>query len=189
MAMTVKRSKDTKTKRVFVHKIADIRGGVSVNITELGGDYLNEGAVLSAPVAGICHVVKIAEVVAEVGSTDKTIKVKKEHNFKVGDFIMADEGAKAYAITSIDTTNNSYDSITIGTAIGTIPAGGFIIEAAAQSADTSSALKYIPLAVAGTGKPIVSGQNIDTDAWLIGVTTGNPLPGCVSKHLTGIINY
>lgn len=47
--MTVTRRKDTRTPRVFMHKTADIRGGVSVKVSELGGDFLNEGAVLSAP--------------------------------------------------------------------------------------------------------------------------------------------
>ena len=60
MGMTVTRRKDTRTPRVFMHKTADIRGGVSVKVSELGGDFLNEGAVLSAPDNGICHVVKIA---------------------------------------------------------------------------------------------------------------------------------
>lgn len=102
--MTVSRRKDTRTPRVFMHKIADIRGGVSVNVSELGGDFLNEGAVLSAPVDGICHVVKIAVLSAEASNSDTEIKVNKGHNFKVGDFVMADEGGKAYAITGIVTT-------------------------------------------------------------------------------------
>ena len=63
--MTVTRRKDTRTPRVFMHKTADIRGGVSVKVSELGGDFLNEGAVLSAPDNGICHVVKIAVLSAE----------------------------------------------------------------------------------------------------------------------------
>ena len=112
--MTVQRRKDTRTPRVFMHKVADIRGGVSVKISELGGDYLREGAVLSAPDNGICHVVKIAEVVAEVGASDTAIKVKKLHNFKVGDFVMTAEGGLAYAITAIDESNKDYDTITVG---------------------------------------------------------------------------
>lgn len=106
--MTVQRRKDIRTPRVFMHKVADIRGGVSVKISELGGDYLREGAVLSAPDNGICHVVKVAEVVAEVGASDTNIKVKKLHNFKVGDFVMTDEGGLAYAITAIDDSVVSY---------------------------------------------------------------------------------
>lgn len=187
--MTVQRRKDTRVPRVFQHKVADIRGGVSVKTAELGGDYLLEGSVLSAPDNGICHVVKIAEVVAEVGASETTIKVKKLHNFKVGDFVMTAEGGLAYAITTIDESNKDYDTITIGTTLKAIAKGGFLIEAAAESATTTSKLKYTPLSLVGTGKPIVKGQNVDTDAWLIGVTKGNPLPECVAKYLTGIINY
>lgn len=186
--MTVTRRKDTRTPRVFMHKTADIRGGVSVKVSELGGDFLNEGAVLSAPDNGICHVVKIAVLSAEATATD--IKVNKGHNFKVGDFVMADEGGKAYAITEITTTEKTHDTIKVGTTLGVkIEKGGFIIEAAEESATTTSKLKYTPLSLVGTGKPIVPNSNLDTDAWLIGVTKGNPLPECVMKHLKGIINY
>ncbi|EJX08669.1 hypothetical protein EVA_03224, partial [gut metagenome] len=47
MGMTVQRRKDSKFASVIMHKVADIRGGVSVNVTELGGDYLRQGTVLS----------------------------------------------------------------------------------------------------------------------------------------------
>lgn len=186
--MTVQRRKDSRLPHVFMHKVADIRGGISVKSSELGGDFLHEGAVVSVPDNGICHVVKIARVVAK--SSDTNIKVKKGHNFVKGDYVMADEGGKAYAITAIDTTGNKdYDTITVGTALGTVPKDGFLIEAKAESAASDSALKYTPLAVVGTGKPVQPNSNIDTDAWLIGVTKNNPLPACVSKYLSGIINY
>lgn len=191
MAMTVQRRKDTKVPRVFMHKIADIRGGVSVKISELGGDYLHEGAVLSAADNGICHVVKIAEVVEQTENSATAIKVKKGHNFVIGNIVMADEGKNAYAITGIDTTGSkTYDTITVKTTLGeVIPIGGFLIEAKAESTATTSALKYIPQSMVGTGKPIVSGQNIDTDAWVIGVTKGRALPDCVAKYLKCIVNY
>lgn len=188
MGMTVKRVKDTRTKKVFMHKIADIRGGVAVKTSELGGDYIPEGAVLSQPDKGICHLVKFAQVTAEVTVSGTEIKITKNSCFKVGDFVMAEVGAKAYAITAIDYSNSEYDTVTIGTTLGKkIEKGAFIAEAAAQSADTTSALKYQPLSMVGTGKPFKAGDNVDTDAWLIGVTTGNPLPAFV--ELKGIINY
>lgn len=192
MGMTVNRRKDTRTPRVFMHKVADIRGGVSVNTAELGGDYLKEGSVLSAPIDGICHVVKVAEVVAEVQASEKAIKVKKGHNFKVGDFVLIDENAVAVKITKIDdATSKESDTLTISEALGAIAIGGAIAEAkeASNESDNKSALKYVPLAVAGTGKPVEKKTNLDVDAWLIGVTKGNVLPACVSKYLTGIINY
>lgn len=188
--MTVKRRKDTQTPRVLMHKLADIRGGVSVNVTELGGDFLPEGAVLSAPIDGICHVVKIAKLTEEASDSAVEIKVKKGHNFKLGDFVMANVDGKAYAITAINTSEKTHDTVTIGTTLGVkIEKDGFLIQAKAESSTTTSALKYVPLAISGTGKPIVQGQNFDTDAWVMAVTKGNPLPDCVKKHLTGIINY
>lgn len=189
MGMTVQRRKDNRLPRVLMHKVADIRGGVSVKVSELGGDFLHEGAVLSAPDNGICHVVKLAQVVADAAAADKVIKVKKGNNFSKGDFVMTDEGGVAYAITAIDTSNKAYDAITVETALGAITQGGFLIEAKAKSTSTTSALKYTPLSIVGTGKPVQAGQNIDTDAWLMAVTKDNPLPSCVEKHLKGIINY
>lgn len=188
MSMTVTRRKDTHTPRVLMHKVADIRGGVSVNTAELGGDYLKEGSVLSAPIDGISHVVKVAEVVAEVQAEGKTVKVKKGHNFNVNDFVLIAENAVAAKITKIDdTTSKDFDTLTISEALGKITIGEAIAEA--KDASTSSQLKYIPLAITGTGKPVEKKTNLDVDAWLIAVTKGNVLPACVSKYLTGIINY
>lgn len=189
MGMTVKRQKDTKTPKVLMHKVADIRGGVSVNVSELGGDYLREGAILSVPDEGICHVVKIGNVAAEVGASDKSVKVEKFHNFKVGDCVMLDEGGKAAEISAIDESNKSYDTLTLKTALGEIKKGEQVVQAKEVAAENTSALKYVPLAVVGTGKRIDPKSNLDTDAWVIGVTKGNPVPECVAKHLKGIVNY
>lgn len=189
--MTVSRRKDTKTPKVLMHKIADIRGGVSVNVSELGGDYLREGAVLSAPVDGICHVVKIARVVADVAAADKTIKVEKFHNFKAGDFVMLDEKSSAVQISAIDESNKAFDTLTVATSLGAISKGAQVVEAATASTaeEKTSALKYVPLSVVGTGKRIEPKSNLDTDAWVIAVTKGNPVPECVAKHLKCIVNY
>lgn len=189
--MQVNRRKDVRTPRVLMHRIADIRGGVSVKASELGGDFLYEGAVLSAAdEKGLCHVVKIAHVVAEVGATDKTIKVKKGHNFAKGDFIMTKVGGVAYDITAIDTEGSkTFDTITVSTTLGAISKDGFIIEAKAKSTATTSELKYVPQSINGTGKPFTPKSNLDTDAWLIAVTKGNPLPDFIMAYLKGVVNY
>lgn len=189
MSMTVKRRKDTRVPSVIMHKVADIRGGVSVSTAELGGDYLPQGAVLTAPIGGICHVVKFATVAAAAAATDTAIKVNKGHNLKIGDIVMADEGGKAYAITAINDSGSTTDELTLKTALGVeLAAGAFLIEAAAK-ADADSALKYTPFAINGTGQPVVQNDNLITDAWVIAVTKGNALPDCIAKHLKGIINY
>lgn len=188
MGMQVNRRKDVRTPRVLMHRIADIRGGVSVKASELGGDFLYEGAVLSAAdEKGLCHVVKIAHVVA---ATDKTIKVKKGHNFAKGDFIMTKVGGVAYDITAIDTEGSkTFDTITVSTTLGEIPTDDFIIEAKAKSTTTTSELKYVPQSINGTGKPFTQKSNLDTDAWLFAVTKGNPLPDFIMAYLKGIVNY
>lgn len=191
MSMTVKRKRDVDTPRVFMHKLADIRGGVSVAASELGGDFLREGAILSAPVNGITHVVKTAQVVAEVAASGKAIKVKKLHNFKVGDIITSALGKAAHAITEINDSGKEYDELTIGTAIGELAIGDVIVEAKAEATGETSSkseLKYEPQSVNGTGKPFDPKSNINTDAWVIGVTKGNICPAFIAEKLRGIIN-
>lgn len=189
MKMTVKRRKDTSVKKVFQHRIADIRGGVGVKTSNLGGDYLFEGTPLGAPVDGLCEVVKIARVVKTVGTSDNTIEVEKGHHFKVGDYATSNEKAKAYAITAIDKTNSAKDVITVATTLGAkIEVGGFIVEAAAEATGNTSALKVIPQSLNGTGYEVKPNDNIFTDALIIGTTKGNPLPDCVADKLKGIIN-
>lgn len=191
MSMTVKRKRDVDTPRVFVHKTADIRGGVSVAASELGGDFLREGAILSAPVNGITHVVKTAQVVAEVAESGKAIKVKKLHNFKVGDIITSALGKAAHAITAINDSGKDSDELTIGTAIGALAIGDVIVEAKAEATGETSSkseLKYEPQSVNGTGKPFDPKSNINTDAWVIGVTKGNICPAFIAEKLRGIIN-
>lgn len=38
--MTVKKRRDDLTPKYVIHKVADVRGGVSVAASELGGNYL-----------------------------------------------------------------------------------------------------------------------------------------------------
>jgi len=188
--MTVKRRRDDRTPRVLMHRVADVRGGVSVNVTELGGDYLREGTVLSAPVNGICHVVKVAQVAAAVEDAATTVKVSKFHNLKVGDAVLTATGGVAVTIKAIE-EGKTYDTLTLSATLGAIAKDGFLVEAkvAADGTKTKGELKYEPFAVNGTGKPVIQGTNLDTDAWLIAVTKGNPLPGFVADKLKGIINY
>ena len=187
MSMTVKRTRAVRTPRVMIHKTADVRGGVSVATSELGGDYLPEGAVLSAPVDGICHVVKVAVLTAAAAAADKQIKVAKHHCFKAGDAVMAAEGGVAVKVESVDSSGKTSDTITLSAALGALAAGG-AVALAAEVGDDGAALKYAPQSVNGTGKNFSPTSNLDTDAWLIGVTKGNVLPSFVEKGLKGIVN-
>lgn len=187
MGMTVQRKKETRTPKVFIHKIADYRGGVSVATSDLGGDYLQEGAVLSKPVDGICHVVKTANISAVASSTDKVISVSKGSQFKVGDFVMISLNGKATPITGIDKSGKTADKITLKAALGDVVVGDFLVEAKAEQTTSGAALKYEPFSINGTGKEVFQNDNINTDAWLMCVTSGNPLPSFF--NLKSVINY
>lgn len=63
-------------------------------------------------------VVKLAKVYENAISSATAIKVYKGHHFKVGDYIAKTAGSAAYAITVIDTSNASYDTLTVGTTLG-----------------------------------------------------------------------
>lgn len=186
--MTVIKRKDSKLPKVFIHKVADIRGGVSVATSELNVDFLAEGRVISAPVDGICHAVKYAKVHTAVEASAVRIKVLKGHDFKVGDIVFAAKGGAAYAISAIDASNAAYDEITVKTTLGAIAKDEYIFQAASSGAAVG-AFKYAPFAVVGTGKPVFAGTNLDTDAWVIGVTRGNEVPALVAEQLPCIINY
>lgn len=189
MGMTVKRRKDQAVPRVFEHKVADISGGVSVKTSELGGDFLFEGTPLSAPDDGICHVVKQAVVSAKVEASGTEVKVKKGHHFKVDDVLLLNVGGKASKITKIDTSKKDSDTLTLSAAIGEIPVLSVVAEAKAETTADDAELKYTPLSLSGTGFTIEQGDNIVTDAWVIGTTYHAILSPDIERHLKGIINY
>ncbi len=63
-------------------------------------------------------------------------------------------GAKSYAITAIDTTAKTHDTVTVGTTLGAaIPVGGVLTQAKEESA-TVSAFKYAPFACVGDSYPV-----------------------------------
>lgn len=190
MSMTVTRSKDTKTPRVLMHKIADIRGGVSINVTELNVDYLPEGTPIGAAIDGISHVVKYALVQANATDSATKIKVYKGHNFQVGDVVCAAENGAAYAITAINTSNSAYDELTVGTTLGVaLSKDVTYIFQAAEAGASGAALKYAPLAITGTGVKVEPNTNLNVDAWIFAVTKGNNLPSLIAGKLKGVVNY
>lgn len=185
MVMTVKKTKDSRTKEYIMHRIADVRGGVSVATSELGGDYLAESTPLYFS-GGKWHALKIARVAEKTTST--SVKVQKTHNLKVGDVLLMTVGEKAASVSKIDTSAKGYDIITLSAALGTINAGAVLVEAAEAQTTSGAALKHAVDALVGTGKPIEPNSNVITDAWLIGVINDVNFPdaalpkGFVKSH-------
>lgn len=182
--MSVKKRRDTQLSRVIINRGLDIPGGLSVATKELGGDYLPEGAVLSQPINGVAHVVKIARVTAETSTTE--VKVAKYHNLKAGDFVMVTLASKAVEVTKVE-EGKKEDVLTLSEAIGTLSKGTALVEAKAAATDDST-LKYQPLAIVGTGQVLQSMDNAITDAYPQAVVQNLYLPDFVAKFLPGIVN-
>ena len=111
---------------------------------------------------------KTAKVSEAATNTATTYKVAKGHHFKVGDFVMFKTGAKAYAITAIDTSALTHDTLTVGTTLGVaVEPGTAIVQAAAATAD-ASAFKFSPVALCGDSYDVENLTNLAVSAVTIG---------------------
>lgn len=147
---------------VFDTKLEDIPGGVTVAVKNLTQKKVKAGTPIGKDVNGLYHVVKVAKLHANAANDATTYQVKKGHNFKVGDFITIKPGAKAYAITAIDTSNADYDVLTVGTTLGvalTASNNVYLVEAVAQAATDSSVLKFEPVGLVGTTFDVTEDDN------------------------------
>ena len=175
MGLKIDRKQDKRVVHACTHMLADIPNGVTVCSSELvAGGILQEGTALGGKdAAGLYHVVKTARLTA----TTKAYKVAKGHHFKVGDFIMLKVGAKAYKITSINTSETLYDPINVGTTLGeAATAGAALVLAAAESADTTSAFKYVPKAMTGDSYDVEALNNHFVTAVTIGQFKESVIP-------------
>lgn len=76
---------------------------------------------------------------ANATSSATDYQVKKGHKFEVGKYFSARTGSKAYAITAIDTDDEDYDVITVGTTLGTaLTAGDMVYASSTTGASNSS---------------------------------------------------
>ncbi len=184
MAMTVRKRQDIVTKSILMHKIADVRGGVSIASSELGGNILHEGTVITRAEDGICKVVKVATI-TETAEAGKTLKVNKENNFKTGDFLTIEgDDQVAYEVKQVLRTAKAYNTITLDKAHK-----GVEVDKQVWAVKNGSEVELIgdPIAIVGTSKGFIQGDNIDTDAWVIGVTKGLKLPKAIAEKLPNIV--
>ena len=191
--LKINRKKDERVVHACTNNCADIPNGVTVNSTELvAGSVLKEGSALAKDAStGLYHVCKTALVVENVSNSDTDIEVAKGSQFKVGEYVMAKAGAKAYAISEIDKSNAAYDKITVGTTLGiAISKGESIQQAAAGSSSTTSALKYVPTALTGDSYDVDGLSNVAVVAVTIGQFKESiipPVSADMKKTLTGIV--
>lgn len=184
MALKITRSADTRVIKAIAHRVADIPGGVTVSVADLGGTALKEGTPIAYAVAdGMFHVTKTAKIVTAATNVAVAYEVAKGSHFKVGDRF-AVEGANGQLITAIDkTTNADKDVITVGTTLGIVIAVGVV---AFESAGANQLAKYAPTAIAGSNYDVVANESLFTDAWVIAVVIAGNGPA-VNATLTATL--
>jgi hypothetical protein len=189
MALKITRSADSRVIKAILHRIADVPGGVTVSVADIGGAALKEGTPLAYAVAdGMYHVCKTALIVTDAIISAVAYDVAKGSHFKVGDRF-ATEGANGQLITAIDkTTNADKDVITVGTTLGVvITAASKTV--AFQSNAGDKVVKYAPTVIAGQNQDVVASESLFTDAWVLAVVkTGNApsVNATVTATLKGI---
>jgi len=177
MGLTIKRKEDKRVVHACTHNLADIPNGVTVKSAELvSGSKLMEGTAIGKGSDGLYHVEKTALVVENVAASGTSVKIAKGSHFKVGDFVMSAVNGKAYAITAIDTTNATYDTVTIGTAIGAISKDAIIMLADGEHASSGAAFKFAPKALTGDSYDVEALSNHLVSAVTIGQFKESVIP-------------
>lgn len=184
MSLTIKRKKDNRVVKCILHRVADIPGGVTVSVANLGGSALFEGTPLAVGGNGLYVVVKTAQIVTAATAAATTYEVAKGHHFKVGDRFATD-ACDGQLITAIDKTDPAKDVITVGTTLGAEITAG---TCAFESKGADKTLKNTPVAIAGSNYDVESGENLFTDAWVIGVVRKANAPIVNDAILTALKN-
>jgi hypothetical protein len=186
MALSIKRQKDNRVVKCVLHRVADIPGGVTVSVANLGGSVLFEGTPIGKGQNGLYQVVKTAQIITAATDTATTYEVAKGHHFKVGDRF-ATEAANGQLITAIDKSDPAKDVITVGITLGVAITAG---TAAFQSSGANKNLSIVPVAFAGSNENVENGNNLFVSAWVFGVLRESNAPvanDLVKVALKGVI--
>lgn len=187
MALNIKRSADERVIKAIVHRVADISGGVTVSVADLGGLALKEGTPLAYVAAdAMYHVCKTAVIVTAATDSAVDYEVEKGHHFKVGDRF-GTEASNGHVITAIDkTTNTDKDVITVGTTLGAVTAAGVV---AYETSGANKTVRRVPTAIAGSNYDVVANESLFCDAWVIAVVkkgVGPQINDTLAATLKGI---
>ena len=189
--MYVESSNDSERPLMLEKLIEDLPGGGTIEPDDFKSDTeeMSEGAILAVDANGLHHLVKTAELFEAAAVDATTYKVKKNHEFKVGNFFMdAAKTSKAYAITAIDTSNVDYDVITVGTSLGVILAeGAVMVEAAAKATSTGGgSYKYTPEGIALNSVDLTK-DNLGCGILVRGTVVESLLPYPVNSNIKALL--
>lgn len=172
MSLKIERKNDNRAVKCVAHRIADIPGGVTINVSKLGGSALFEGTPIGVGSSGMYEVCKTAQVVSEANSSATTYDVAKGHHFKVGDRF-ATSSYNGQTIKSIDYSNPEKDVIEVNATLG---GDVHVGDCAFESSGANKTLKVVPCAVTGSNEDVKQGHNLFVSAWVIGVVNEKSAP-------------
>lgn len=178
----IKRAKDNRVVKCIVHRIADIPGGVTVSVANLGGNDLFEGTPIGVGANGLFVVCKTAQIITKAEATATQYEVAKGHHFKVGDRFATD-ACNGQKITNIDKSNPAKDVITLSATLGAVVNPN---TCAFESSDENKTLKVVPGAIVGSNMSVEQGENLFVDAWVMGVVRKSNAP-IVNKAIEGAL--
>ncbi len=177
MGLRIERKKDNRVVKCLLHRVADIPGGVTVSVANLGGATLLEGTPIGKGSNGMFAVCKTAKVLTKAEATGTSYEVAKGHHFTQGDYFGV-TGANAKKITTIDKTDLSKDVITLEATLGVAVDAG---ACATEMAGANQVLKVQPIAVCGSSYDVSPNDNIFVDAWVQAVVLESNAPAVSNK--------
>ena len=186
MGMIIKRKKDNRVVKCILHRVADIPGGVTVSVANLGGSALFEGTPVGKGSNGLYVVCKTAQIITAATNDAVSYEVAKGHHFKVGDRF-ATASCNGQLITAIDKSDSAKDTITVGTTLGAAITAN---TCAFESGGANKTLKVTPTAIAGSNEDVESGDNLFVSAWVISVVNETNAPivnDLIKTALKGVV--
>ena len=189
MGLRIKRQSDERVVHACTHNVADIPNGVTVCSAELiPGVRLKEGTAIGKGTDGLYHVIKTVAVVEAVAASGTAIKVAKGSHFKVGDKLMAAKGSTAVSITAINTSELTYDTLTVSAALGALAVGAVLEQA--KAAEASGEFPVAPKALTGDSYDVEELDNHLVSAVTIGQFKESvipPMSADILGQLKGIV--
>lgn len=183
--LKIDRNKDSRVIKAILHRLADIPGGVTVSVADLGGSALVEGTPIYVGANGLYNVMKTGKVVTEY-SSGTSLEIAKGSHFKVGDKIANEAGTVTATISAIDKSNASKDVLTISGALGvTLAVGAKIVLATVVAHDDieHTAVTYgAHSTTTATSIKVDKGHLLAVGDYVAG-TGADPMTG---KEITGI---
>ena len=147
------------------HRVADIPGGGTVSVKELGGSALFEGTPLGNGSDGVYRVCKTAQILVAATATATTYEVAKGHHFQAGDRF-ATANCAGQTIASVDKSHPAKDVITLSASLGAAVAAD---ECAFESCGETTDLKVTPIGFAGSNEDVHQNDNLFVSIWVMGV--------------------